>query len=468
MKEFDLNIEKVLENWEISHALREIIANALDEQVLTNTQDIEVYFDKENMLHIRDYGRGLKHVHLTQNENEEKILNKNLIGKFGVGLKDALATFDRNNKQVKILSKHGNITIGKSKKHGFEDVITLHAYIHEIQDSDFVGTEFIISNCSIEDINKAKRMFLRFSELKKLEETKYGEIYESENGIGNIYFNGVKIAEESNFMFSYNITSLNSVMKKALNRERTNVGRTAYTERVKSILLETNNEYIITKLIQNLNEYSSGTIKDELSWIEVNTSVVKKLNSRDNIVFVTPSDFEGMSGDTRDILDKSGKEIVIVNESIKEKVENSKDDLGNEITTLKTVMDEYIDSFKYEFVDYKDLSVKEKQIYKYTKDICKSYDAEKFLEKINISDTIRPDCDGNACVGVWDTSLDKIIIHRSQLKRLEYYSGTLIHELIHAKNGYDDVDRSFEIELTRVIGKLACNMLLKNKVISLE
>ena len=30
MKAFDLNMEDVLENWEIYHAIREIIANALD------------------------------------------------------------------------------------------------------------------------------------------------------------------------------------------------------------------------------------------------------------------------------------------------------------------------------------------------------------------------------------------------------------------------------------------------------
>ena len=42
MREFDLNIEKVLENWTVAHAIREIIANALDEQVLTGTKDIEI------------------------------------------------------------------------------------------------------------------------------------------------------------------------------------------------------------------------------------------------------------------------------------------------------------------------------------------------------------------------------------------------------------------------------------------
>jgi hypothetical protein len=32
---FDLNIEKVLEHWSVPFAIRELIANALDEQVLT-------------------------------------------------------------------------------------------------------------------------------------------------------------------------------------------------------------------------------------------------------------------------------------------------------------------------------------------------------------------------------------------------------------------------------------------------
>ena len=43
IREFDLNIEKVLENWDVSHAVREIIANAIDEQILTNSKDIVIF-----------------------------------------------------------------------------------------------------------------------------------------------------------------------------------------------------------------------------------------------------------------------------------------------------------------------------------------------------------------------------------------------------------------------------------------
>jgi hypothetical protein len=97
MREFDLNIERVLENWTVAHALREVIANALDEQALTGTQEPQIFQDAEGRWHVRDWGRGLRYEHLTQNENKEKLTQPDkVVGKFGVGLKDALATFDRH------------------------------------------------------------------------------------------------------------------------------------------------------------------------------------------------------------------------------------------------------------------------------------------------------------------------------------------------------------------------------------
>ena len=41
-RKFDLNIEKVLEHWTVAHAVREILANALDEHALTGTNEPEI------------------------------------------------------------------------------------------------------------------------------------------------------------------------------------------------------------------------------------------------------------------------------------------------------------------------------------------------------------------------------------------------------------------------------------------
>ena len=147
MKKFDLNIEKVLEDWETYHAVREVIANALDEQLLTKTKDIEIFQDKQGLWHIRDFGRGLNHEHFTQKENEEKFHHPNLIGKFGVGLKDALAVFDRRGVKAHIKSRFGDVALGKSEKHDFEDIVTLHACISDPSEPKIIGTDFILQGC---------------------------------------------------------------------------------------------------------------------------------------------------------------------------------------------------------------------------------------------------------------------------------------------------------------------------------
>lgn len=46
--------------------------------------------------------------------------------------------------------------------------------------------------------------------------------------------NGLRVATEDNFLFSYDITSLTAPLRRALNRERSNVGRTAYADRDKA------------------------------------------------------------------------------------------------------------------------------------------------------------------------------------------------------------------------------------------
>lgn len=294
---FDLNIQKVLENWEPYHALREIIANALDEQLLTNTKSIEIFCDNKGLWHIRDYGRGLQYIHFTPNENEEKLNAPNLIGKFGVGLKDALATFDRHNVNVTIQSKHGIFTFGKMQKADFDDIVTLHAIVHNPIDTQFVGTEFVIQGCTQADIDKAKNMFLHFSNLKCLEKTSIGDIYKRANDGGRIFINGVLVATEENFMFSYNITSLNTAIKKALNRERTNVGRTAYADRIKAILLQCGSDAVLQMIVEELKKYISGEQRDELKWLDVQEHATWVLNAKDNVVFVTASEFLNMTAD---------------------------------------------------------------------------------------------------------------------------------------------------------------------------
>ncbi len=457
MKKFDLNIEKVLEDWETYHAIREIIANALDEQILTKSKDIEIFQDKQNVWHIRDYGRGLKYEHLTQKENEEKLSHKNLIGKFGVGLKDALATLNRHNIKILIFSKHGNITLDKSIKHGFADIITLHACISEPTNLNMEGTEFILHGCKTSDIEKAKKLFLIFTGEKTLENTQHGSILAKTSRNANIYINGVKIAEEENFLFSYNITSINTAIKKALNRERTNVGRTAYSDRVKTILLGCKEKTVAQELVTDLRKYDTGSIHDELKWTEVSVHATKILNTVSKVLFMTASEIMN----ARDMVDEAkhnGYQIVTVPENVRDKITGGKDLLGNKMLDLEQFKKNYEESFEYKFINRKGLTSSEKAIFDLTPKILALIGGlPNTVKTIKISETmVKESHNFKDADGVWDDP--NIIIKRSVLKSLRKYAGTLLHEIGHAISDAEDVSSEFEEALTELLGKTGSNI----------
>jgi hypothetical protein len=459
-KPFDLNIEKILEDWEVHHALREVIANALDEQLLTNTKDIEITEDSSGNWHNRDYGRGLRHDHLTQNENAEKLSNPNMIGKFGIGLKDALATFDRHKVKVFIKSKHGDITLGRVQKHGFEDIKTLHAYISPPSDPNLTGTEFVFQGVTREDIEKAKDLFLKFSGETSIERAKYGEVLRKKGENGRIYINGVKVAEEENFLFSYNITSATEAIKRALNRERSNVGRTAYSERIRTILLSCSGKEVAQALTDDLKNFDAGTQHGELEWKDVQEHAAKILNSLEKVVFLTPSQLisETMMVDEAKA---AHYKIVTIPENLRERIQGLTDIAGNPIRDLGQFVVEYHDSFQFKFVSPKDLKGPEKRVLDMTGEILRLIGGKpKVLKEIKVSETMRKKL-GSFVEddGLWEAESGRIIIKRNALRSLDRYAGTLLHEVSHALSGADDVSRDFEMKLTDVAGTVASEAL---------
>jgi hypothetical protein len=460
-RKFDLNVEEILEDWEVHHAIREVIANAIDEKILSETKDVQIFKDSNNKWHIRDFGRGIRYEHLTQNEDEEKIRNPHVIGKFGIGLKDALATFDRKGVGVTIKSQYGNITLGRSQKHGFEDVITLHAYISPPSEPALEGTDVILDGVTAADIEKAKDLFLVFSGERRIEETKYGEVLTRRSREpARIYINGLKVAEEENFIFSYNITSLTKQIRQALNRERTNVGRSAYSYRVKSILLSCEGKEVADLLVTDLSNYATGRMHDELSWIDVQEHAVKILNAQEKVVFLTSEELmraTNMVDEAR----SSGYRIVTIPENLKEKIRGQADIHDGIIRDLGQFYKEYDESFEFKFVNLNKLSRAERKVLRTTSKIFRLVGGKPSeIKKIQISETMRKDpgsfVEAN---GLWDSANGRIIVKRSRLGNLSEYAGTLLHETAHATSGASDVSRDFETALTRLLGILASHNL---------
>ena len=463
---FDLNIEEILENWEIYDAIREVIANALDEQKLTETNDLEIYKDDDNKWHIRDYGRGLKHEHLTQKENKEKIEHPHLIGKFGIGLKDALATFDRQGGEILIKSKYNDITTGIYPKAGFEDIKTLHAVLHDPSDPNFEGTDVILGNISQDDMDKAKALFLKFSGDELVESTEYGDVYRKKSETSNIYINGVKVNEEDNFLYSYNITSLTKAIKDKLNRERSNVGRDAYRDRIKSILLKCESVDIGQDLSNDLRNINAGTSHDELNWKAIQLHAVKILSSKKEIITLTSTQIL----DHPEIVDNAmarGVEIIPITDMLREDLRNTVDISGKRIRDIDYYIEEEHESFEFNWVNPDKLTHSERNIFDLTDKIFGLIGGRPSdILEIKISETMRKDpITYRESNGLWDEDNGWVILKRNRLKNICKFGGTLLHETAHCISGKPDVNRDFELILSQLLGTLCSKILDKDGIL---
>jgi hypothetical protein len=359
-KLFDLNIEEVLDHWEVEHAIREVIANALDEQVLTNTRDVEIDKDAGGAWHIRDYGRGLQIEHFTLNENKEKLASEaEIIGKFGVGLKDALATFHRRGVAVIIRSQHGTFRLREAHKHNFDGITTLHV---EYEPGDAgPGTDFELRGVSAADIQTAKELFLRFTDDAVVETTSYGQVLRGSDGPARVYITGVFANEEANFLFSYNITSLTTGMKKRLNRERLNVGRTTYADRVKAILRSADSDEVCDALAEQVRGRARGEQCDEMQWIEIAQRALNLLHARSHVAFITESEMQ-IAPDIVDHMRNDGYDVVMVSDAHKMKLDEQYQAGDTDLRTMEGFIAEFNDSFSYEFIERHQLRDDERRV----------------------------------------------------------------------------------------------------------
>ena len=460
---FDLNIEDVLDHWEAPHAIREIISNALDEQVLTRTQEIGIYEDGEGW-HIRDFGRGLRIEHFTLNENEEKLSSSSeVIGKFGVGLKDALATFHRRGVGVLIRSRYGTYRLRQERKHNFDNIVTLHIE-HDDAPTGITGTDVVLQGLHRRYVAEAKALFLKFSGEHLLESTGFGEVLNPGDRAPRVYISGVLANEEPNFLFSYNITSLTAAMRKKMSRERVNLGRTMYVERVKAILKSATRPAVQDRLADQVLLRSAGEQCDEMQWIEISQAALNLLHGRQRVAYVTneeilehPNLIDNMQGD--------GLQVVTITNHERTKLHTQAAVGGPAVSTLNAYVESYNKSFQYQFVEPANLLPAERRVFDLTTQVLSLVEPDRTRHPtVRVSETLRVSMDRTA--GVWDGGLREIIIKRDQLRNVTDYAGTLLHEAAHAFSGAVDATREFELKLTEYLGRVVAAAFVTPKGLS--
>lgn len=460
-RDFDLNVEKVLENWTAAHAVREFIANALDEHELSGTERPTVARIGDRQWQVRDFGRGLRYEHLTQNESQEKHHHaERVIGRFGVGLKDALAVLHRRGVQLEIASRHGVITLAEQGKAGFSDVVTLHARVAPPRDPAMRGTAISLAGIADADVEAAKGYFLAFAQERLLEQTPYGSILERQAGAnGRIYVNGMVVAEEENFAFSYNVTTMTEPMRRALNRERTHVGRGAYRERVKDMLLAAKSGAVAEVLAKDFEKFASGESRDETKWIDVQLHACKILSGLRPVVFVTTTEHQ----EHRRFVDYAkgdGRTIVTIPDTVARQLGNLKDVHGEPVASLTQYISDWTRKFEYQFIEEHTLTPGERAVFHFRHRLLAAARVPVgAIDAVRISASIQPSIEhGDTATGVWDRGTRTVIVRRDTLRSPEEFAGTFLHEVAHAISGATDVSLAFEHALTDLLGRVSVSL----------
>jgi hypothetical protein len=347
-------------------------------------------------------------------------------------------------------------------KHGFDDLRTLHALIADPSDSSFVGTDVVLSGVSDNDVAEAKQLFLKFSGDKVLETTPFGQVLRRRTRSGRIYVNGLRVAEEANYLFSYNITSPTASLRRALNRERTNVGRTAYTDRVKAILLAATTGDVANVLAKDLARFEAGTWHDETQLTDVALHACAVLNAIEKVLFV--SSFDAFYA--RDFIDRAradGHRVIVVPQNIASKLGGMLDIQGKPIVDIGEYRRQWTDSFVFDFVTPDGMTGAEREVFDRTKEILGLRGGRpRGVKRVLVSNTMRLRAEGyTEARGLWDPQTGNIVIKRSELRSLDAYAGTLLHEATHVISDAGDISEEFEDALTVELGRIASSVLTR-------
>jgi hypothetical protein len=435
----------------VPEAIREVIANALDEQALTGTA-APVIAKRRDGWHVTDFGRGLHYQHLTQNENPEKKRRANLVvGKFGVGLKDALATFYRRGIEVKIRTPQADITLRRAAKSNFADVKTLHAAISPPSQPKRRGTDFTLGGLRDGDMAAAKDYFLRFAGDEELERTDLGSILRRRGDEpARIYVKGVRVALEEQFLFSYNITSTTAQLQRALNRERSNVGRSAYQDRVKAILLKGTSAVVAEQLVQDLTRIQLGTNHDEITWLDVQEQAVRILATKGKTVFVSSQQMFTMGATIMEAR-ADGYKVIVIPDRLLARLSGLRDLNGNPILDISGFIKVWNASFHYDFVNPAKLTKAERQTWSILPELLRLAGAHaKRVKEVRISTTMRLDEGAYETEGVWDSP--NIVVKRSVLETPRHFARVVLHEIAHASSGANHGSLAFMAAIDDLAG----------------
>jgi len=417
-------------NWTMVDAIREVIANAMDEGDFKITYD--AYFDGCDII---NKGSEIKPKHLVLGNSEK---STDQIGQFGEGLKIAALVAARENRKFYVSTSGFSFRPSIEYSEGLESdilVLTLDETTKNKEET------LVHIQCTKEEYADAKAKFLKWSGCKSISKELAPNIFSPG---GKLFVNGL-YTMPLNSLYSYNLTST-----KFINRDRTVVDLSVAKQEIERIIKEegfpvkefckmyleaaySNEEVVETGIYLSPNSQSGKEMFTKMAQkmfsdkkLVMNDGTQSDMTMEDKGYTVLPTPVSWAASYTI-------KTAAGIKESSEELTSNS----------ALTNPDQYVIKdnklTEYELANMKDARECAEKL---------DYSSKELVVKV-VSKFDNPD-------RKHDNDIDIIYLHRSLLTEGgSPLFGAMIHECVHIIHGVDDRTHSFEDILTDIIGRLA-------------
>lgn len=274
---YDLNFDQINDDLPLAQAFFELLTNAFDSvKGDLNLVSIEVVHSNEIIIH--DQGPGIMRQHLRFSRTNHQ---SNETGRFGIGLKDALAIIVNNGGNIKIESKHLLVNkLVRRAKEGYQEE-TYHASIVK-HDPEMIGTRITVTAIGSEvALEEAKDRLIYYYPEEHLFTCPKGEIYVN-NGESYQFYRGVLTCEGAKSLYTYNVYQ-NLSTEKIVTRDRTKLSKDALNQQISTILLKVPDDSEL--LVPLLEAYKAKTKYIEFKYKPVRDKLdnIIKNQQADNI-----------------------------------------------------------------------------------------------------------------------------------------------------------------------------------------
>jgi hypothetical protein len=190
-------------DWTFNDAVRELIQNGTDQEVLDPSNNFDITYDNKNETLKLINKKSKLSVNTLLLGRSSKSNNEETVGQFGEGYKIAALVLNRLGKTFTIFNNEKSEVWESRFKNSLkwkEKILAFYVSKNETSDS---GLVIEIKNVSYEEYSNLEEIWLRFYEYEKINTT-YGEILTDDYQENLIYVNGLRIGFNGDLKYGYN------------------------------------------------------------------------------------------------------------------------------------------------------------------------------------------------------------------------------------------------------------------------